>query len=164
MAPSCNIELARFSARLRIQDGWLHLASWKLPGSQLRIESKTEQSVAKAQNYMKGGQHHTEKMYLGGNWGWVALDLSLLICPSWLVPAELSLHTFLSWLVTFWGAAPDLLLLTYHCSFVTWLIPPDLPFLTFHCWLVILELEWPHICFTDGLHFRGWIEFIYTFI
>ena len=35
-----------------------------LPDSQLQFESKTEPSVAKAQNYT-GGRHRTEKMYTG---------------------------------------------------------------------------------------------------
>ena len=34
---------------------WLHLVSWKSQDSQPRIQSKTEQSVAKAQNYIEGG-------------------------------------------------------------------------------------------------------------
>ena len=32
-----------------------------LPGAQLHIESKTEPSVAKAQNYIRGGGHQTKK-------------------------------------------------------------------------------------------------------
>ena len=33
--------------------------------SQLNLESKTEMSVAKAQNYIWGGGHRTESMYAG---------------------------------------------------------------------------------------------------
>ena len=40
--------------------------SWNLPDSQLCLESKTEPSVAKALNYIKGGGgHRTEKTYSG---------------------------------------------------------------------------------------------------
>ena len=44
---------------------WLHLASWNLPDFLLCLESKTEPSVAKEQNYMGGG-HRTEKFVLEG--------------------------------------------------------------------------------------------------
>ena len=46
---------------------WLHLQSWNLQDSQLCLESKTEPSVAKAQNYMEGGGDTAQKKrILGG--------------------------------------------------------------------------------------------------
>ena len=48
---------------------WLHLTIQNLPDSQLRIESKTEPSIAKVQNYMeRGGGHHTYFFDEGNNW------------------------------------------------------------------------------------------------
>ena len=41
------------------------LKSWNLPDFLVCLESKTEPSVAKEQNYMWGG-HHTEKFVLEG--------------------------------------------------------------------------------------------------
>ena len=38
---------------------WLHLASWNFPNFLLCLESKTEPSVAKAQNYRGGDTAHT---------------------------------------------------------------------------------------------------------
>ena len=46
---------------------WLHLPSWNLQDSQLCLESKTEPSVTKAQNYMAGGGDIAQKKRtLGG--------------------------------------------------------------------------------------------------
>ena len=48
---------------------WLHLASYELADSQLRIDSKTEMSVAQAQNYIgggKGGDTPSKKLVLEG--------------------------------------------------------------------------------------------------
>ena len=42
---------------------WLNLTSWNVPDSQLHLESKTELSVAKAQNYMDGGTPHRKKLH-----------------------------------------------------------------------------------------------------
>ena len=41
---------------------WLHIASWNLTDFLVYLESKTEPSAAKAQNYMGG--YHTEKFVL----------------------------------------------------------------------------------------------------
>ena len=41
---------------------WLHLASWNLPDFLLCLESKTEPSVAKKQNYM-GRTPHRKNVY-----------------------------------------------------------------------------------------------------
>ena len=44
----------------------LNLSSWKLADSQLCLESKTEPSVAKAQNYMEGGGDTAKKKHILG--------------------------------------------------------------------------------------------------
>ena len=54
--PHSDIHIEQNYAKL-----WLHFAHWNFSDSYLCIEAKAEQLVAKAQNYIGGGRHRTEK-------------------------------------------------------------------------------------------------------
>ena len=57
------------SNSLKINNLWLHLASWNLPDFLLYLESKTEPSVAQNYMYLKGGGHRTYLLDEWNKWG-----------------------------------------------------------------------------------------------